>query len=71
VAFRLDDIQDYWITGPQQAVIDVFKTAKVPMTIGIIANEFGEDPDMVGYVQSAISYAKDNNWQLEIASHGT
>jgi hypothetical protein len=40
------------------------------MTIGIIANYFGTDPNMVGYVDSALSYSSSYNWELEIVSNG-
>jgi len=66
VAFRLDDIQDYWITAGQEAVINVFASNHLPMTIGIIANYFGCDPDIVGFIQNIVSTQP----QMEIASHG-
>jgi len=67
VAFRLDDIQDFWLDNAQQAVINVFWNNNVPLTVGIIANYFGEDANMVDYIESAI---QDETFDLEIANHG-
>jgi hypothetical protein len=38
----------------------------LPMTIGIISNYYGTDPDLVSFVSSAIR----NNSKMEVASHG-
>lgn len=51
VAFRLDDIQDYWISTSQQAVMGLFQQQNLPLTIGIIGNYFGADASMVNFVQ--------------------
>jgi len=67
VAFRLDDIQDYWLDEAQQAVINVFRNAHLPISIGIIANEFGEDDEMLSYVKDCIT---DTSFPVEIANHG-
>jgi len=67
VAFRLDDVQDYWITESQMAVMDTFKMDKTPITIGIIANFFGTDPSITGYVQEAI---QTDGWEFEVSNHG-
>lgn len=60
VAFRLDDIQDYYVVLHQKAVIDVFKEFDIPLTIGVIGYYFGQDVDIVNYVKSAQTYS--NNW---------
>lgn len=70
VVFRLDDIQDWWISAPQKAVIDVFKAGKIPLSGGIIGNSFGDDSDIVTYIQNALTYGTTNNWDFEILSHG-
>jgi len=67
VVFRLDDIQDYWIVNAQQAVIDVFKTAQLPMTVGVIANYFGEDETIVDYIKECLQTP---GFDIEIANHG-
>ena len=65
VAFRLDDIQDYWINDVQIEVMDIFNERDVPLTIGIIGNEIGEDTQIVSYINQSIP-----NNLLEIANHG-
>ena len=65
VAFRLDDIQDYWLNDVQINLINLFSQNKIPLTVGIIANSFGED--------KAITEAIKNNLkkdEITIANHG-
>ena len=63
VAFRFDDIQDYWLNDVQIQVMDVFLEKNIPLTIGIIGNNFGTDAKIVEYI-------KENSDELEIANHG-
>jgi len=65
VAFRLDDIMDNKKTDAQIEVINTFMEKKVPLTIGITANKFGEDSKLVDFIKEQL---KENN--LEIANHG-
>lgn len=65
VAFRLDDIQDYWLNGVQIKVMEIFDEKNLPLTIGIIGNEIGEDPEIVSYINQTI-----HKNLLEIANHG-
>jgi len=65
VAFRLDDIQDYWLNGAQIKVMEIFDEKNLPLTIGIIGNEIGEDPEIVSYINQTI-----HKNLLEIANHG-
>jgi peptidoglycan/xylan/chitin deacetylase (PgdA/CDA1 family) len=65
VAFRLDDVQDYWLTDVQIEVMKIFDERNLPLTIGIIGNQFGEDPEIFSYVNNTIP-----NNLLEIANHG-
>jgi len=64
VAFRLDDIQDYFLNNPQSAIIEKFKEKNTPLTIGVIGGLIGSDASLVNLI-------KDNlrNSNLEIASH--
>ena len=69
VAFRLDDIQGYWLNNAQIAVIEEFHINKIPLTIGIIGGEkfqFGNDPKITDYVQNKII----GNAAIRIANHG-
>ena len=69
VAFRLDDIQGFWLNNAQIAVIDEFHNNKIPLTIGIISGEkfqFGKDSKITDYVQNLIT----ENSTINIANHG-
>lgn len=65
VAFRLDDIQDYFLNHVQLEIMEVFDKRNASLTVGIIGNYFGEDPVIVNYVKSRI-----DDPLLEIANHG-
>lgn len=65
VAFRLDDIQDYWLNDVQIEVMEIFDKKNLPLTIGIIGNQFGEDPKIFSYVNQSTSKNL-----FEIANHG-
>jgi len=65
VAFRLDDIQDYWITPAMNMIIQTFITRNLQLSIGIIANEYGTDPYITGVVNTAVT-----NPNIEVMSHG-
>jgi len=65
IAFRLDDLQDYWITAGQEAIVDLFNSRKLPLTIGIISNAFGLDTAHVTHIVNA-----SKSGYIEVASHG-
>jgi len=65
VAFRMDDFQDYWITAGQEAIVDLFNSRKLPLTIGIISNFFGQDTAHVTHIVNATK-----SGYIEVASHG-
>eukprot|EP01114_Cavostelium_apophysatum_P018399 TRINITY_DN5682_c0_g1_i1.p1 TRINITY_DN5682_c0_g1~~TRINITY_DN5682_c0_g1_i1.p1 ORF type:complete len:617 (-),score=175.46 TRINITY_DN5682_c0_g1_i1:59-1909(-) len=67
VVFRLDDLQDDWIVPSQRAVMDVFKESKIPLSVGIIANIFGQDENIVEYVKTALEIP---DWNFEVGNHG-
>ena len=67
VAFRLDDVADYWLNDVQIELIQTFRDNGNPLTIGIIGNEFGEDQKIVNYVKDSIG---DKNSKIRIANHG-
>jgi peptidoglycan/xylan/chitin deacetylase (PgdA/CDA1 family) len=72
VAFRLDDIQDYWLNSVQTEIIETFSRNNASLTVGIIANYFGEDEKVVSFLKARLS---DNQTEvgyapLEIANHG-
>jgi len=67
VAFRLDNVQDYWLNNVQTKIIDTFQQKSASLTIGIIGNSFGNDAKLVGYIKDKI---KANNPSIEIANNG-
>jgi len=67
VAFRLDDIQDWWITEAQRKVMSIFESNALPLTIGIIANYYGTDKNIVDFVKANIH---SKAYCLEISDHG-
>ena len=76
VAFRLDDIQDYFLDNVQVEVIRTFEKKNASLTIGIIGNHFGDDLYLVSFLKEKIGNENDNNTisnpnaKLEIANHG-
>jgi peptidoglycan/xylan/chitin deacetylase (PgdA/CDA1 family) len=66
VCFRLDDIQDYYLSAAQREVIRIFKGENLPLSIGIISNTFGTDKDLVDFVKNSAGTSP----KMEIVSHG-
>lgn len=52
VAFRLDNIQDFWLNDVQIQTIKMFYEEDIPLTLGIVAGAFGSDQQLVSYVKS-------------------
>ena len=65
VAFRFDDIQEYWLHDVQIEVLQTFRENNVPVTIGIIGNQF--EGNISHYIQNVTSSENSN---FEIANHG-
>jgi len=66
VAFRFDDVQDWYLRGPQIELMELFKQKNADLTIGIIGGFFGTDPHLVDYLKRTIP---NENPTLEVASH--
>src|SRR5690349_1736047 len=66
VAFRLDDIQDYWLDDVQTKIIDTFHEKNTSLTIGIIGNHIGQDQKLIDDIKSKLGKTP----ELEIANHG-
>ncbi|MFQ5440590.1 MAG: polysaccharide deacetylase family protein, partial [Nitrosopumilaceae archaeon] len=64
VAFRMDDIQNYWLLDPQLEVLETFRVYNVTITIGVIGESF--EGYIASYVQNVTS-SKNSN--IEIANH--
>jgi len=67
VAFRLDDIQDYFLNNIQKQIIETVQTKDSNLTVGIIGNYFGNDTSIVNLLKENLV---DTNNSLEIANHG-
>jgi len=52
VAFRLDNVQDYWLDDVQIKMIDSFDSKDAGITVGIIGKAFGNDTKLVNYLKS-------------------
>ena len=61
IAFRMDDLQDYWLNSVQSDVVAVFQRKQFPLTLGIIGHYIGTDPFLVNYLQS--SRWGNGNWE--------
>jgi peptidoglycan/xylan/chitin deacetylase (PgdA/CDA1 family) len=65
VAFRFDDIQEFWLHDVQLEMLETFREKDVPVTIGVIGNDF--EGYIASYIQNVTSSENSN---LEIANHG-
>ncbi len=65
VAFRLDNVQDYWLDDVQTKIIDSFDNKDAGITVGIVGKVFGNDSKLVDYLKSKIS---DGN--IDVAING-
>ncbi|MDX1596868.1 MAG: polysaccharide deacetylase family protein, partial [Nitrosopumilaceae archaeon] len=65
VAFRLDDIQDFFLTDIQMELVNTFQQNNIDLTIGVIANDIGRDIEITEFVTKL---ADDPN--IEFANHG-
>jgi peptidoglycan/xylan/chitin deacetylase (PgdA/CDA1 family) len=65
VAFRLDDIQDYFLDHVQVEVMNVFERRNMSLTVGLIGNYIGSDPMIVNYIKS-----RTGDPLFEVANHG-
>jgi|CXWL01.1.fsa_nt_gi peptidoglycan/xylan/chitin deacetylase (PgdA/CDA1 family) len=66
VAFKIDNVQDFWINDVQNEVIDTFSTHDTPVTISVIGKFFGTDPKVVDFIKQKI---KDND-DISVAIRG-
>jgi len=67
VAFRLDDIQDYWLDTVQTKVIGTFQEKNTSLTVGIIGNYFGNDTMVIDKIQQLL---QQKSPKIEVANHG-
>lgn len=53
VAFRLDDVQDFYLSDSQIAILKKFQEKNAGLTIGVIGSVIGSDPNLTTYIKSA------------------
>ena len=66
VAFRLDDVQDFFLSDPQLGVFQLFQSKEAPLSIGIIGGFIGTDVKIVDFIKNDI---KREESILELVSH--
>lgn len=67
VAFRLDDIQDYYLNQAQMQIIETFEARNASLTVGVIGNYIGDDAALVNFLKEKIN---SKNFSLDVANHG-
>ena len=65
VAFRLDDVQDYFLAPSQIELITLFEKKEVPFTIGVIGGLIGTDPKLIETIKTGLQ----SDHPLEVANH--
>lgn len=65
VVFRMDGIQDYWISAGQLAAMNQFIVRNQSLTLGILTNDTGEDTNIVDNVRRGV-----DSGLFELAIHG-
>ncbi|MGI0063109.1 MAG: polysaccharide deacetylase family protein, partial [Nitrosotalea sp.] len=65
VAFRLDNVQDYWLDTVQTKIIDSFDSKDAGITVGVIGKAFGNDSKLVNYLKS-----KTPDGNIDVAING-
>ena len=51
VAFRLDDVQDWFLNTQQIEIMKAFQEKNAPLTLGIIGNFWGEDKSILDFIK--------------------
>lgn len=64
VAFRLDDIQDFFAREAQIDLIKIFLEEGVPLTMAVIGGNLHDDRELIQFLQTAASAG------IEAANHG-
>lgn len=66
VAFRMDNIQDFYLHDVQNAAIGKFSEKNAPLTISVIGQYFGSDPKAVDLIKEKIQ----SETPLRVANRG-
>ncbi|MGH9878055.1 MAG: DUF2334 domain-containing protein [Nitrososphaerales archaeon] len=68
IAFRLDDIQDFYLTKSQMEIIQTFEKRNTSLTIGVIGNFIGEDLQLRAFLRERVNSS--GAFNMEVANHG-
>jgi len=61
IAFRFDNVQDFWLNNAQLEVLKQFSENKIPLTLGIVISAFQFDDKLVDVVKNEI---KTENFEI-------
>lgn len=67
VAFKLESVEDYFLTLVNRAIMDVFKNRGIPLTVGVAGDSFGNDNAITAYLASAVV---NPDWKVEVGCNG-
>ena len=67
VAFRLDNVQDFYLADVQKELINLFLRKQAPLTVGIIGKNFGSDTELINFLKTSLSEHKN---LLSVSNHG-
>jgi peptidoglycan/xylan/chitin deacetylase (PgdA/CDA1 family) len=67
VAFKIVNVEDYWLNDVQNNLISTFSDNEIPVTVSILGKFFGADPKVVDFLKQKI---QDKNNQLTVAIGG-
>ncbi|HJU14120.1 MAG TPA: polysaccharide deacetylase family protein [Candidatus Nitrosotalea sp.] len=67
IAFRLDDVQEYYLDKVQMKIMDEFQKKNASLTVGVIGYDFSYDKKLVSYLKDI---SKKGHAKVEIANHG-
>ncbi|MEK6931994.1 MAG: polysaccharide deacetylase family protein, partial [Thermoproteota archaeon] len=67
IAFKIDNVQDFWLNDVQNNLISTFSNNKLPVTISILGKFFGTDPKVVDFLKQQM---QNKNNQLSVAIRG-
>lgn len=65
VAYRIDDVQDFWVRDEQIALLNLFIITNTSLTVGMVSGSIGDDYEIVETLQKG--YGKN---LFEFAYHG-
>ncbi len=65
VAFKIDNLQDFWLNDVQNNLINTFSENKVPVTVSILGKFFGSDPKTIDFLKQQIQ-----DKRIEVAIRG-